>query len=275
MTADLFKSDLWNIFTCPSCQRLLSMHSCAIICDACETSYTSLDGYIDFASNLKMKSTGIGQFMLQDPLLISRYETDTRPAFLNIMGGNWDGELTPYTEDDYLKKWLAHADGPVLDLACGTGRWTRTIVDVVGQNRVIGLDLSIAMLKTMQNTVPSILLVRADAAKLPISTASLSAVNCSNSLQLFPNPPAVIKEVARCLKEGGTFTVSTYRNAKRPLYRYFQMRHESAFGVRSFAEEDIRKWLADAQMELIDLSGPQCFLFFTAQRLPASVDSAN
>lgn len=274
MIADI-KSDLRNIFICPTCHGSLSISSRDSICNACNTSYTSLDGYIDFSLNLKMKSTGIGQFMLQDPLLISRYETKTRPAFLNIMGGNWDGELTQYAEDDYIKKWLANADGPVLDLACGTGRWTRTIVDVVGPNRVIGLDLSIAMLKTMQNTVPGILLVRADAAKLPINTASLSAVNCSNSLQLFPNPPAVIKEVARCLKEGGTFTVSTYRNAKRPLYRYFQKQHESAFGVMSFAEEDIRKWLADSQMELIDLSGPQCFLLFTARRLPASVDIAN
>jgi SAM-dependent methyltransferase len=268
MIADISKSDLKDVFVCPVCHGLLSISSLGNICNACNTSYTSLDGYIDFGPNIKMKSTGIGQFMLQDPLLISRYETDTRPAFLNIMGGNWDGELTQYVEDDYIKRGLANADGPVLDLACGAGRWTRTIVDVVGQNRVIGLDLSIVMLKKMQNTVPGVLLVRADAAKLPINTASLSAVNCSNALQLFPNPPAVIKEVARCLKEGGTFTVSTYRNAKRPLQRYFQKQHESAFDVTSFAEEDIRKWLADSQMELIDISGPQCFLFFTARRLP-------
>jgi len=58
------------------------------------------------------------------------------------MGQNRDGAFTPALEDAYLVKHVSPVEGPVLDLACGAGRWTRTLVETFGPGRVIGPDLS-------------------------------------------------------------------------------------------------------------------------------------
>jgi ubiquinone/menaquinone biosynthesis C-methylase UbiE len=133
----------------------------------------------------------------------------------------------------------------------------------VGLDRVIGLDLSAAMLAAIGMALPGLCLVRASALQLPFPDAVLGAVNCSNALQLFPYPHLAIAEIGRCLRPGGCFTAFTFRQADRPTYRYFQLRHEATFNVRSFSPADIATWLDAADMDLADLTGT---LLFTARK---------
>lgn len=257
---DLLHERYRDVFACPDCKRALDRLTCA----DCDRTYDSA-GYPDFAPQVRMKP-GLGPFYLQDPLHVTRYETETRVAFLNLMGANWDNDLTPAGEDDYLRAHLSPADGPVLDLACGAGRWTRTVTAQVGESRVIGLDLSVAMLDLIRAELPNLCVVRGTATQLPFTTGSLGAVNCSNALQLFPEPQAVVQEIGRCLRPGGTFTAFTFRQADRPTYRHFQRRHEQTFNVRAFRVDELVSWLVSAGLELTDLRSPAGTLLLTARR---------
>jgi SAM-dependent methyltransferase len=252
-------------FACPTCRGPLTAAADRLSCPVCGRDYTSAAGYLDFAPEIRMKP-GLGPFYLQDPLHVTRYEPATRDAFLEIMGENWGRDLTPDDEDDYLRASLDPADGLVLDLACGSGRWTRTLVRHLGDSRVVGLDLSVAMIDLIRAELPGLCVVRGTALQLPFADGSLAAVNCSNALQLLPDPRSVLREVGRGLRPGGLFTAFTFRRADRPAYRYFQRRHERTFNVRAFHTSELVTWLTAAGLELVDLRGPAGMLLFTARR---------
>jgi len=257
--------DLLETFACPSCRGELTADADGLRCTACDGAYSSAAGYVDFAPAITMKP-GLGPFYLQDPLHVTRYERATRDAFLDIMGENWDRDLTPEREDDYLRDSLDPAEGLVLDLACGSGRWTRTLVEHLGDTRVVGLDLSVPMIDLIRAALPDLCVVRGTALRLPFADGSLGAVNCSNALQLLPDPPSVLREVGRCLRPGGLFTAFTFRRADRPAYRYFQSRHERTFNVRAFRAGELVTWLTSAGLELVDLRTPAGVLLLTARR---------
>jgi SAM-dependent methyltransferase len=262
---DMLGEDYRDAFACPHCRGPLTTSGGNLACPQCHRVYAAAGGYLDFAPEVRMKP-GLGPFYLQDPLHVPRYEQHTRPYFLDIMGANWDRELTPEDEDDYLRAHLLPAPGLVLDLGCGAGRWTRTIARHVGMSRVAGLDLSVAMIELIRRELPGLCVVRGTAVQLPFATGSLGAVNCSNALQLMPDPRAVVQEVGRCLRPGGVFTVFTFRQAGTPAYRYFQQRHEQMFNVRSFQTAELVTWLGSAGLELVDLSTRASILLFTARR---------
>lgn len=256
---------LRDVFACPTCRQPVTLIAGQTVCAGCDQVFSDAAGYLDFAPEVRMKP-GLGPFYLQDPLHVTRYETQTRTAFLNVMGANWDRELTPGGEDDYLRAHLDPVAGPVLDLACGAGRWTRTVAAHVGEERVIGLDLSTAMLDLIRAELPTLCVVRGTALRLPFTTGSLGAVNCSNALQLLPDPRTVVQEIGRCLRPGGTFTAFTFRQARRATYRHFQRQHEKTFNVRAFRVDELVPWLTSAGLELTDLNTPADTLLFTARR---------
>lgn len=258
-------SDLLDVLACPACVGVLTAIADGMRCTSCRHDYRDAGGYLDFGPEVGA-GTGLGQFFLQDPLHVRRYERHTRTSFLQIMGANWDNALTPEGEDDYLRAHLTPADVPLLDLACGAGRWTRTLIDHLGLPQVVGLDLSVAMLDAIRAELPGLRVLRGTALRLPFATRSLGAVNCSNALQLLPNPRLVLREAARCLRPGGVLTAFTFRRAESPTYRHFQRRHEETFNVRSFTPTELVRWLGAAGLEPVDLRSQTSMLLLTARR---------
>jgi ubiquinone/menaquinone biosynthesis C-methylase UbiE len=163
-----------------------------------------------------------------------------------------------------MARFLDPQDGHILDVACGTGRWTRAIADRFGPERTIGLDLSFPMLQASRAALPGVFFVRGTAEKLPFADGALGAINCWAALQLVPHPEVALAEAARCLRPGGTWTCFTFREAEDPIYRYFQATH--APGLPTFRDEEIRAWISRYGMDVVDLSGPEAALFVTARR---------
>ena len=194
--------------------------------------------------------------------------SEIRPAFLRWKGSNWDGAVTVEDEDEYLRTHVQPADGPILDLGAGTGRWTAVLADTFGAERVIALDLSAAMLEHVRRGLPQVLRVRGNALSLPFNDGSLGAVNCWNALQSMPDPAAVVAEVGRCLRPGGTFTLMTFRPAVDPIYRALQTAPFGLVPVALSAPQDLRQWLAAAGMSVWEQYTPGSFLFVTAVREP-------
>jgi SAM-dependent methyltransferase len=183
------------------------------------------------------------------------------------MGGNWNGEeLTDDGERDYLRGGLSSVSGPVADVACGAGKWTKVICDTVGTSQVIGLDISRPLLRQCRATIPGLTAIRGSALALPFLDGTLEALTIWNALQQMPAPGDVIAEASRCLRPGGLMILLTYRSDRGVLSRYFQARHEDAFSVSSYSDDQMRLWLACAGLTPTDISGPANFLMVTARK---------
>ncbi|GAA2053415.1 hypothetical protein GCM10009839_71550 [Catenulispora yoronensis] len=270
---------------CTSCGSTLTFEKRGARCAACSTFYPVAAGGILDLSRRERSGAGVSDAaedveadVLQNAAVVStvghHYEIGLRPAFLRIMGRNWDGSITPAIEDSYIADRLraaaaARSDGPILDLAAGAGRWTWVVADTVGTGRVIALDLNDAMLHWLRGRLPRVAAVRASALELPVADGSLTAVNCWNALQAMPDPALALAEIGRCLRPGGVLTLMTFRWADDPVYRYFQRSHifpASPEGYVLFEPRAIRDWLAAAGLRVVEESGPGTFVFLTAKR---------
>lgn len=264
------------VFACPQCHGRLTLAGDSVTCGNCSREYLDpVEGHADFVVQGQAANAGHAPLRLQDPVIAGRYERFSRPAFLEIMGGNWGGSaLTAEDEREYLRGSLAHARTPVADVACGAGGWTRVIAGAVGASGVIGADISKPLLQRCRAAVPGITAVRASALGLPFAAGALGAAVIWNALQQMPDPARVIAEAARCLQPGGTLVLLTYRPARDQLARYFQARHENAFGVTSFAEDQLRSYLDRAGLVRADVTGPANFLLATARKPDAARTAA-
>jgi SAM-dependent methyltransferase len=94
-----------------------------------------------------------------------------------------------------------------VEVGVGTGRITRPLL--ARQVRVLGVDLSAAMLAQLRTALPpgqpSPALVQADAARLPLAGGVADVVLAVHVLQLVPNWPLLVAEARRVLRPGGAF----------------------------------------------------------------------
>lgn len=100
----------------------------------------------------------------------------------------------------------------VLDLGCGNGAFLAEFAAPGAAKRVVGLDLSAAMLGAAQRRAPGVTgLVRADAAALPFRAGAADLVFMSHVLQQLPDLDACLADVARAVRSGGVLiaTVGT------------------------------------------------------------------
>lgn len=93
---------------------------------------------------------------------------------------------------------LGPGSGRCLEIGCGTGV-NAARLRALGW-KPVGLDLSAAMLRHAAGRLP---IVRGDAARLPIGSASLDAVVAVMISTDVPDYPAVLREAARVLRPGG------------------------------------------------------------------------
>jgi ubiquinone/menaquinone biosynthesis C-methylase UbiE len=121
----------------------------------------------------------------------------------------------------------------VLELAVGTGRFTKTMVSRGAD--LVGLDSSISMLRITRKKcsiakvakMPS--LIRADATKLPFRADVFDYVLCINALNHMPNYTDAIQESSRVLKSSGSFVFNFPNTASilLPLALFVNARSKS------------------------------------------------
>lgn len=111
----------------------------------------------------------------------------------------------PVLEAFIGERLVAGPQGPVLDLACGTGLSTAPLA-AWARGPVIGADRAPELLARAPRAWGSTRLfyTRALAAQLPFATGSVSAVTCAQALHWIP-AEEVLPEVRRVLVTGGSF----------------------------------------------------------------------
>lgn len=243
---------------CPLCHGALRFADEGITCIGCAQTY----GWAGESPDLVPPGCADADHYPAE--LVDLYESKSRPRFVQVMANDWHAHVPAERERDYITAHLHPVAGAVLDLACGAGGWTRHVAAHVGRDRVIALDYSPAMLNACRAALPGVLTVRGSASALPIRAGGLGGANCSDALQALPDPARALLEVGRCLAPGAPFTAFTFAEAAFP-YRYFQHRFP-VVPRRLFTRESLTAYLEAAELDTVNLGGPQQALFTTARR---------
>ena len=101
----------------------------------------------------------------------------------------------------------------VLDVACGTGIVARLAKQRLGDTgKVVGVDLSPAMLAVARDVAPDIDWREGDASVLPLhDSEQFDVVVCQQGFQFFPDKPAAARNMRRALVPNGRLAISTWR----------------------------------------------------------------
>lgn len=130
---------------------------------------------------------------------------------------NYDKLLGPYLFEPYaidLKERLKNDQcKTVLEIACGTGRVTRHLVEILSENgRIIATDINIDMLAVAKTKVVDkrVEWQVADALELPFDDNTFDHVICQFGVMFFPDKLKAFKEAYRVLTKKGKFIFSTW-----------------------------------------------------------------
>jgi SAM-dependent methyltransferase len=103
-------------------------------------------------------------------------------------------------------RWLDLPSGRLwLDVGCGTGALTATVLSVAGPARIVGVDRSEGFLASARARIadPRSTLVGGDARSLPLADRRFDAVVSGLALNFVPDPAQAVAELARVTRPGG------------------------------------------------------------------------
>jgi len=150
----------------------------------------------------------------------------------DLWAPTWDCTPSPIValEERTMLPWIERlSPRRVLDIGCGTGRWT-------GRLRAIGIDQSHAMLEIAASK-PGLRgrLAVADARLLPCQTASADAVVCALALCHIRDAAPAMQEFARVLEPRGTLLLSDFHpTAARVGWRRTFRQGANVFELESY-----------------------------------------
>ena len=208
-------------------------------------------GYLDLLGGSTPQSTGIAQELMVTRLVPTIYERWWRPA----LGRVAKGVLGPGMADEHriarLLLGISPGDG-VLDVACGTGNFTRDFARSVGADGlVVGIDVSETMLgRAVRDTAAAGLadraaFVRGDAAELPFLESSFDAVCCFAALHLFADPMRALDRMTAVLTPGGRIAIFTSVRGRSMPLRTWESIVGGRSGMRMFERDEVVGALED------------------------------
>jgi ubiquinone/menaquinone biosynthesis C-methylase UbiE len=189
-------------------------------------------------------SPGPVQALMLSPLLARVYERWWRPAWGRLAKGVLGPGMAEERRIARLMLALAPGDR-VLDVACGTGSFTRELARAVGPDGLaVGLDVSEPMLRravaeTVGAGLPQAAWIRADAEELPFRAAAFDGVCCFAALNLMANPMRALDRMAAILRPGGRIALFTSASARSALIRAPESLAARLSGMRMFDQRDL------------------------------------
>lgn len=159
--------------------------------------------------------------------------------------------LLSYGQDARWKRRMAaivhaHPASRALDLACGTGDVAIALAD--GSRRVVGLDLTIAMLHLARRRADRVDWVAGDMTSLPFASASFDVVTTSYGLRNVPVIQTAAAEIARVLRPGGLLVSLDFNRPASPLMRAIYLGYltvvGSALGLALHGDPDTYRYIA-------------------------------
>jgi ubiquinone/menaquinone biosynthesis C-methylase UbiE len=99
--------------------------------------------------------------------------------------------------------------------------------------------------RAQEESIHNVTFVRASAMEIPLADGCFDAANCSGALHLFPNAGKALREVARVLRKGGSFTAAAFRRPGRSD----RAKRWKAVGLTAFADNEMERLLFEAGFE--------------------------
>ncbi|XP_022937076.1 uncharacterized methyltransferase At1g78140, chloroplastic [Cucurbita moschata] len=186
-------------------------------CGTCKKSFTGSESHLDLTISAGInneESMPATTEIFRTRLVSFLYERGWRQSFSAILG--FPG---PEKEFEFIKNFITPVlGGNIIDASCGSGMFSRIFAKSGLFSSVVALDYSENMLKECyafikeEENFPkeSLVLIRADIARLPFASSSIDAVHAGAALHCWPSPSAAVAEISRILKPGGVFVGSTY-----------------------------------------------------------------
>jgi len=222
-------SKILSRLRCTRCREALLIPAAGgLACSSCKSFYPIANGILDMVGDERDQVITPFQRLMQAPIIVSIYEKIWRRIGYYIASSRLFGEelrTILRLRDDHNSEF-------VLDLACGTGVFTRPLARH-GDELVVGLDLSRPMLRHARRLaeaedIKNVLFIRGTAFSLPFADATFQYVNCCGALHLFDRPAAALKEIRRVLGRAGRLCVQT------------TIRPQRSAGIAYFLERFIR-----------------------------------
>ncbi len=203
------------------------------------------DGYLDAIGGYLPESTGSVQDIMLTGALPKVYERWWRPAWARIA----KGVRGPSMEDEHRiagRLLDLHPGDAVLDVACGTGNFTRRFASAVGPaGLAVGVDLSEPMLARAVGDTRAAgfdghtAYLRARSEELPLIDHTFDAACCFAGLNLMAHPHAAIAEMARVLAPGGRIALFTSAQFRTPGLRLWQSAATIPAGMTMFGQDEL------------------------------------
>jgi len=206
-----------DIVTCPRCEQanrlaLLpgGVNAEYVVCQSCGYALPMVGKIPNFAEEISAQTTRLPwtQRIMETRLFARMYET---PVWRPLHTWVSSGQNVDEQQAELLALAGEEAREVIVDLACGTGHFTRAFAQRWPEAAVFGLDLSLSMLgegirRARVAKLSNIVFLRGSIFKLPFADASVDHVNSCGALHLFTDQPQIWQEIARILKPGGLFT---------------------------------------------------------------------
>jgi SAM-dependent methyltransferase len=236
-------------YVCPLCRSSLSRSEEGYSCRFCRRVYSVKNEIPNFLTEPESESENP---MIRSVGTIDRlakiYETGLwYPIVYHIYGGI---KIPPVKETVERVTEMTDAEGGVvLDVACGTGIYTRSIARRAAN--VYGIDISQGMLEQARKLsegegLDNVVLSRADVEKLPFTDDFFDAACCAGALHLFPDTVKALKEIGRVLKPEGPLAVMTFTRRRFLKYKFVYEHLRKDHGAHIFEVDELAEWLEEA-----------------------------
>jgi len=113
--------------------------------------------------------------------------------------GRWSRAVAPI----FLRWMQARRHARWLDVGCGTGILTQTLVELCAPSSVHAIDCSAAQVKASARATPSASFQVADARELPFPDASFDVVASALVINFIADPATALAEMRRVVRTGG------------------------------------------------------------------------
>jgi len=228
---------------CPKCAATgLKGTASDVTCRGCGARYPIADGILDMMPRESTEYITPFQRIMQTPLVVSVYERYWRRlGYFLASSRSFEEEVATI-----VRLQQDPGDGMrLLDLACGTGVFTRPLARRSG-GWTVGLDLSLPMLRhahrlALREGLGNIVLIRGTAFRIPFIAGTFSRINCCGALHLFARPEQAMEELARVLHREGSLTIQTTIRPRRSAGLAYLLERLIRFGF--FDEDQLREKL--------------------------------
>jgi SAM-dependent methyltransferase len=229
------------------------------------------DGYLDLLGDEDPIGPRPGQRLMASRVLPLIYDRLWRPlggrVLMGAMGPGIQGE-----HEIALRMLSLSGDERVLDVACGTGSFTRDFARAAGEaGVVVGLDASRTMLAraVRETDADNVAYLLGDACALPFRDGSFEAICCFAALYLIEHPMRAVDELARVLAPGGRVALLSSCNRGPVPAAFTSPLVRSLTGVRLFDCDELpraltARGLIDLQQRVFGVAQ------FVAARRPAT-----